>query len=159
MADFGSFNDLASITANTVEKPKPLPEAHYIATITGPFKEHRSGKKQTLAAQFPVRLQGAIDEEAQALIAGDESLQKALNRDYPLNFWITNDSLWRITGFAEAMGISSDMTVMEQLEAFAGMGTPFMVKGSVQAPSAEKLAEDPNATGFFSIDNPAPLPK
>lgn len=158
MAELGSFADLAGIAANTVEKPKPLPAGQYIAVITGPFKEHRSSQKKTLAARFPIKLQGAMDEEIQAKIAADPALTKALNRDFSIDFWITQDSLWRITGFAEGMGISSDLTVMEQLEAFAGMGTPFMVQGTVQEPTAEALAADPNATGFFRVDNPAPLP-
>lgn len=154
MADFGSFSDLAGITANTVERPKQLPTAQYVAVITGPMKEVRSKPpKNTLGAEFPVKLQACLDESVAQNIAQDEKLQKALSKDYTITFWITADSLWRLTAFGTAMGLSDTLSITEMLEALAGLGTPFMVQGKLNPPQ-----DGQEGDGFFRLDNPAPLP-
>ena len=152
MTELGSFSDLASIKGNTVERPKNLPDGFYITTISGPCKEHKSAKKGTLAMRFPVRLQGAQDEEVQAHIAADPKLQKALEREYFVDFWMTADSLWRFTSFCKAQGISDDLNIVEMAEALVASGNPFLLKGTNEAD-----ANDPEKV-FFRIGDPVPMP-
>lgn len=146
----GSFSDLASVKANTVEKPKKLPTAPYIARITGPFKEHKSAKKGTLAMRFPIKLIGCHDENVQAQINEDEGLGKAMERDYTIDFWMTPDSLWRFTSFATAMGISDDLNLLEMGESLVASGEPFLIMGTNEPGEGDD--------SFFRLDNPAPLP-
>ena len=49
-----SFAELAQVRGNQVERPKPVPEGHYLCQFTGPMKEHTAKSKNT-AMRFPFR--------------------------------------------------------------------------------------------------------
>lgn len=149
MSDFGSFSDLASVKGNTVEKPKPLPAGHYSALITGPFKEHKA-KTGNFAMRFPLKLVEAMsDVDQEALL--DDGAQKAMQRDYSIDFWMSPDARWRFTEFAKGMGISDDLNLIEMAEELAGMNEPFVVEVSISTDQ-----NDPEKQ-FTRIDSPAPL--
>lgn len=152
MSDFGSFSDLASIKGNTVAKPKSLPgnNTPYSVMITGPFKEHKA-KSGNFAMRFPLKIIECLEGEAADEIANDELLQKAMQRDYYIDFWMSPDARWRFTEFAKAMGVDSEQDLLSMAEDLVKMGEPFLLIGTKQ--DNEKDPENP----YFRLDNPAPL--
>lgn len=149
MADYGNFGDLASVKGNTVEKPKNLPDGHYSVIITGPFKEHKA-KTGNFAMRYPLKIVEALsDVDAEAL--QDEGCQKALQRDYSVDFWMSPDARWRFTEFCKAMGIDDQQDLLSMGEELVASNTPFMMQGKNEADS-----NDPTKV-FFRLDNPAPI--
>lgn len=151
MADFGSFSDLASVKGNEVTKPKQLPTAKYSAMITGPFKENKA-KSGNFSMRYPIKLVECLDPEVAATIAEDELLQKAMDKDYHIDFWMSPDARWRFTEFATAMGVDANLDLLSMGEQLVALGEPFMVQGT-NSPNQN----DPEST-FTNFDGAAPLP-
>jgi hypothetical protein len=151
MSEFGSFSDLASVKGNTVEKPKNLPDGFYICMITGPFKEHKA-KSGNFAMRFPIKTVEAHepDETMQSALAGP-GMDKALERDKTIDFWMSPDARWRFTSFCDSMGIDQEQDLISMAEELVASGKPFLLQGK-----NETDERDPTRV-FFRLDNPAPL--
>jgi len=145
MSDFGSFADLASISGNQVEKPKPLPEGQWSVLIKGPWKEHKA-KSGNGAMRFPLSIvQPLSDIDADTLAAAE----KATQRDYHIDFWMSPDARWRFTEFCAAMGIDQELNLLEMAEKLVESGTPFQVTAKHSTTDAGDV--------FCNLDNPAPI--
>lgn len=144
-----SFAELAQVQVGNVEKPKPLPEGHYQAVITGPAKEHKA-KSGNLALRFPFKLVAPGDD------VDADSLEAAgglpTDKEYFLDFWMSPDARWRFTEFGKAIGAVNDsMNLVEAAEAVSGSGTPFLLQAKQQASQ-----NNPEAI-FTTFDNPTAI--
>lgn len=145
----GSFSELSNIKGNTVERPKPLPIAYYSAMISGPFTEHKASRSGNIAMRFPIKMVQCLNETAAEEIAGDESLQKAFQKDYKIDFWMSPDARYRFTEFATALGVDPEKDLISMAEDLVALGEPFLVQG--------KQETNDRGDVFFNIDSPAPL--
>lgn len=118
--EFGSFEDLASIKGNEVEKPQPLPAGHYTAKFTGSYQQHKSPKKGTLAARYEVVLLEGHDDVDLSGFTGD------LNKPRNYDFWLSPNALFMFTDFAEALGLDMEMSIPELIEAMAAYDGTFV---------------------------------
>lgn len=148
-SEIGSFAELGNVKANTVQKPKNLPDGHYSVLINGPFKEHKA-KSGNLAMRFPLKIVQAMSDVDQEALQ-DEQVQKALQRDYFVDFWMSPDARWRFTDFGKAMGLSDELDILTMGEELVKLGEPFLMQGK-----NEQSDRDPEQF-FFRLDNPAPL--
>lgn len=121
-----NFSELGQVTANTVERPKPMPEGHYLAQFAGPMSEHKAGKSGNLAMRFQFKLVGA-GEDVDA-----EELQKAggiPDKTYHIDFWMSPDARYRFTDFAcKAQGLSDDLNLLELAEELIKENKPFSIQ-------------------------------
>lgn len=119
------WSDLANTKVGEVEKPKLIPEGHYVGNITGAPKVGNVGQKQNLAAQYPVRLSEPLDDvDAEAFAESSGFSQQGYN----FTFWLTPDALWRFTDFGKALNASDEMSVPEMAEMIATSGEPIVFK-------------------------------
>ena len=153
MSELGSFADLASIKGNEVQKPKALPAVFYSAIITGPFSEHKNKAKDNFALRFPVKLVEALDDDAKVTIGNDELMSKAFQKNYTIDFWMSEAARYRFTEFAKAVGVSDELNLVEMAEEVVRIcgSEPFLLQGT-HSPN-DKDPESP----FFRLDNPAPM--
>lgn len=140
-----SFSELAQVQVGTVERPKPIPEGHYQAVITGPAKENKA-KTGNIALRFPFKLVAAGDDvDADQLEAAGGLPEK----EYYIDFWMSPDARWRFTEFGKAIGaVNDNMNIIEAAEAVAGCGTPFLIQAKQEASQ-----NDPEQI-FTRFDNP-----
>lgn len=145
-----SFAELAQVQVGTIERPKPLPEGHYQAVITGPAKEHIA-KSKNLALRFPFKVVAAgEDVDAEAL----EAAGGLPDKEYYIDFWMSPDARWRFTEFGKAIGAVNDsMNLMEAAEAVAGCGTPFLIQAKQEMGGDESTPADQRPV-FTRFDNP-----
>ena len=139
-----AFSELANVRLGDVERPKPLPNGHYLAQLTGPAKEHKA-KSGNLGLRFPFRLVGPgedVDQEELATLGG------LPEKDYTIDFWMSPDARYRFTEFAASMGAGEDMNIVEAAEYLAGCGRPFLIEAK-QEPSQD----DPEKV-YTRFDNP-----
>lgn len=146
MSDTVNFADLANVKVGEVEAPKPIPEGHYTAQITGPMTQHKA-KSGNVAMRFPFKLVAPGDDvDADALEAAGGLPDKEFN----LDFWMSPDARFRFTDFGKAMGATDDLNLLELAEWLVAEGKPFTIEAK-----QETSDRDPNKT-FTRFDNPAP---
>ena len=143
-----SWSALANTRVGDVVPPKNIPDGHYMAVITGAPKVENKGQKKTLNASFPLRLTEPMDDvDADAFTASDGFKAGGYN----LDFWLTPNSLFMYTGFAESMGAPAEASIPESAEYLASCGEPLVVK----------VRNDPNPNNpqqtFLRIENPMSL--
>lgn len=142
-----NFSDLGQIKANTVERPKALPEGRYIAQFSGPMKEHKAAKSGNLAMRFPFKLLGpgeGVDEEALAAAGGIP------DKEFHIDFWMSPDARYRFTDFAtKAQGLSDDLTLTELAEELIRENKPFSIRNT------PRQSEDDPEQWFNNWDSPA----
>lgn len=126
------FSTLANTKVGEVERPKPMPEGHYLAVITGEAQEHVSSQKKTPALRFPFKLVGpGEDVDADEFEAAGGA--KLLEKERTIDFWMTPDSMFRFTDFGKALGGGDEMNLAELAEHVATCGTPFLIQAKNQA--------------------------
>lgn len=104
-----SFESILDTPAAEVERPKPLPIGTYSAVIKGLYEEVISNQKKTPGVQFTFALTSAgedVDAEELEAIGG---IQDKFLKNNSTTFWLTADSLWRLTEFLE-QACQIDMT-------------------------------------------------
>lgn len=148
MTNLGSFADLANTKVGEVEPPKLIPTGHYEALFTKPAAETKSRQKGTLGAKFPLKLVAPTDDVDQEALAAMGGLP---DKEYDFTFWLTPDSLFRLTDFGKAMGHSDELNVVELLEALGTSGDTFLVEVKHETDS-----RDPNKV-FLRLDNPTAM--
>lgn len=140
-----SFADLAQVKASTVERPKPVPEGHYVAQFTGPMKEHVAKSKNT-AMRFPFRpVAPGDDVDAEQL----EAAGGLPDKDFNLDFWMSPDARYRFTEFCQALGANMDLNLLELAEWLAQERPQFLIQCKHE-PNNEKPEDPP----FMRWDNP-----
>lgn len=144
--ELGNFADLANVKVGDVEAPKPIPNGHYKAIFTGPYKPHKA-KSGNQAMRFPFKLVEAGDDvDAEELAAAGGLPQKEFTHD----FWMSPDARYRFTDFGKAMGHSDQLNLLELAEALGTSGDPFMIEAR-----QEQNQNDPTKS-YTRFDNPTP---
>lgn len=93
-----NFRDLLSMPTDSVERPKPLPEGHYIAYI----KAHEFGtsaKKNTPYVRFLFSIESGSDDVSADDLANIDLTRRELRRD----FYITPNALYRLSDMLDAV--------------------------------------------------------
>lgn len=94
------FTQLLARTADDVERPEPLPQGSYLTTITA-YRTVESGQKKTPGVEFDLQIVAPnedVDAEAYAKVKNPQE------RVLKTQFWLTEDSLWRLKDFLEKAG-------------------------------------------------------
>lgn len=143
-----SFAELAQVRAGDVERPKAVPQGHYICQFTGPMKEHVAKSKNT-AMRFPFRPVAPgddVDAEQLSEIGGIP------DKDYYFDFWMSPDARYRFTEFCEALGANMDLNLLELAEWLASERPQFTLEAKHRFND-----EKPDQPPFVDWDNPAPV--
>lgn len=111
------FTNLLSKSADTVERPEPLPAGSYLTTITG-YRTVESGQKKTPGVEFDLQITAPgddVDAEAYAKVKNPQE------RVLKTQFWLTEDSLFRLKDFLEKAGFeTAGRTFVDMLAEVAG---------------------------------------
>ena len=145
MSTSPNFADLAQTKVGQVERPKPLPEGHYLAQISGPMTQHKA-KSGNIAMRFPCKILGPGED----VDAGEyEAAKGDKDRTFNLDFWCSPDALFRFTDFVGAQGGSDDLNLIEAAEWLVGDGKkPFLIQNKHQ------VSEDNPENVYNRFDNP-----
>jgi hypothetical protein len=146
----GIFDDLANTKLNDVERPKNIPEGHYLAMFGGMWAENKA-KTGNVSARFPLRLvapQDDVDAEELAQAGGLPAQDK---QKYTFDFWLSPESLYRFTEFAKAMGVPDSMNLVEALEHVGTSGDTFVI--------TVKHRPDPRNPENVYLDFSQPVPE
>jgi hypothetical protein len=147
----GNFADLAQTKVADVERPKPIPEGHYLAQITGPMTQHKAAKSGNVAMRFPCKVIGAGEDVDQAEFNAARTGQDGNSKDvkFNLDFWMSPDARYRFTDFGKAQGASDDLNLIELAEWLVGDGNkPFLIQN-------KHRVDEQNADNVFNnFDNP-----
>jgi hypothetical protein len=98
-----NFEDILDTQADTVEKPKPMPQGSYVGLIVS-HELGKSAKKQTPYVRYMVRPVEPMDDVDTELLEEVTNWQQKTLR---LDFYLTPDSLFRLTNFFEQLGIDT----------------------------------------------------
>lgn len=105
-ANTPNFRSLLSRPAASIERPKPLPVGTYLATV-GSHRFDKSAKKGTDFVEFELNIvQPQEDVDAEALVA----FGSVTGKKQRLTFYVTEDSLWRLTEFLKTLDLVADET-------------------------------------------------
>lgn len=145
------FKKLLSLPANTIEKPKPVPQGLYRAMLDG-FQATKVGQKQTSAVNQGFRLLAIhADVEPEDIEAyGGEA--KLLGRKMSNNFFLTEDSMWRLTEFLkEKVGQDTDdgRSIGEHLQEAQNREVIIEVKHRIDDRTGDPIA---NIDGFLNVN-------
>lgn len=100
-----NFQSILDTPAESIEKPKPLPQGSYLCTVKGLPRFDKSTKKQTPFVEFTLQLNHAgedVDQEELAAMGG------IANKTLKATFYYKEeepDSLWRAMEFLEHCGV------------------------------------------------------
>lgn len=141
------WNTLAQTKASDVERPPLKPVGHYQAIINGRAEQGASSKKGTLFAKFPVQVMEPLEDVDQEELASSGGCP--FKGD--VTFWLSPNALWMFTEFATGMGLSDDLSIVEQIEALASLGEPFVLEAKHEP--NERNPDRP----FLRLENPIPL--
>lgn len=139
-----NFADLAQVRVGEVEKPKPLPDGHYLAQFTGPMKQHKA-RSGNVAMRFPFKLVQAGDDIDQDELAAAGGLP---DKEFNLDFWMSPDARYRFTDFGKAMGASDDLNLIELASWLIENNQPFSIE-------QKKQQDESDPEKFYTrFDNP-----
>lgn len=131
------FTSILSRSADTIERPKPTPQGTYIGVIV----EHEFGessKKKTPYVRFWVKPIAAEDDvDPDALAENPKWNEKSLR----LDFFLTEDALYRLTGFLEgSIGLTiSGRTLAELIPETAGQSIRVYVTHEISERNPEEV--------------------
>jgi hypothetical protein len=101
MAD--SFSSILDRPLETAERPKPTPTGTYTAMILPEYKIDKSTKQQTDYVEYKFKLlQPHDDVDQEELAAIKNGIQ---SREMRKSFYLTEDSLYRLTAFLDCAGV------------------------------------------------------
>lgn len=139
------FNQLLHQTADSFERPKPLPIGTYTFTILG-HEMGESRQKKTPFVQFNVQPTAASADVDETLL---DSITEWQARKMRHTFYITEDSLFRLTEFMGHLGLGVDRPLDELIPEATG----FTFLGTVTQRASNT---DPNSV-FNDISSTAPV--
>lgn len=145
------FNALLDKPADSFERPKPIPEGEYVATIGKHTYGKANNDKKTPKVTYDMGFSEAlpsVDQEALALALGDKALTE---KTLPYDLFITGDSMWRLGKFlVEHAGAEEGIPTREQIEQVAGRQVIVTVK--------HRPGRSPEDPPFAFIDSTAKMP-
>jgi hypothetical protein len=111
-----TFGNLLSKKVDQVEKPKPLPEGTYVGQVLS-HALGKSQKKQTPQVEFTLAIiEAGSDVDSTALeAAGGLNRSDGNPRTMKLTYYITEDSLFRLSEFLKHLGLGDSTESMEML--------------------------------------------
>jgi len=125
------FSDILNKQVGSAPQPKPIPEGTYHGEIVGLPAQRvvstKEGDKPILTITIALNEAGDdVDEEALAeggglLSAGGEA------KRVRMDFWLTEDSLWRYDQFLASLGIEGK-TYLEAAEELPGRSVTTFIK-------------------------------
>lgn len=107
-----SFKDLLAKPAEAVEAPKPLPIGTYDFLIKS-FAYGESSQKKTPYVRFaciPMSAHADVDSE---LLTDYGPINK---REFNLDFYLTEDAIFRLKEFCEALGLNTKLSFEELIQ-------------------------------------------
>ena len=111
MAESSTFRQLLAQTSESVERPKPLPEGHYLGSIKS-YAFGQSRKKQTAFVEFTYTLEEAQEDVDQTQLEGIN----LANKEIKSTFYLTPGSIYRLSDFLDAvLGVQSGRTMDERV--------------------------------------------
>lgn len=144
-----NWQDILNKKPEDAEKPKPTPTGTFLATIVKyEFKEAKNDK-QTPYVQYHVKLiSPEADVDMQSLNEAG-GMEKVSARVMYLDFYMTDDSMWRHRDFLEkTLGIN-----------FAGRGWQPVIdealNKNLRVHVAQTISKKDNATIYSNIDDTA----
>ena len=93
-----NFRELLSQPTDTVERPKSLPNGHYLGVIIG-HEFDRSRNKQTPYVRFAMKVDGPTSDVPDGACAGIDFSRRELRKDY----FITPNALYRLSDMLDAV--------------------------------------------------------
>lgn len=103
MAGDVDFAKLLAKRADDAKPPPVLPNGTYHGLIKS-FAFEKSREKQTPCVRFEIQLTGATDDVSAEDLVGIEIGRKPVN----VNFWLTENSDYRLTEFLKSLGIKTE---------------------------------------------------
>jgi hypothetical protein len=108
-----TFESILDTPADSVERPKPMPEGTYDVIVQGLPERGESSKKKTPYVRFTYAFASAgadVDEEAlrEILTGKDGTVTPLTDRIIRDTYYTTPDSLFRLTDVLDNMGIDPD---------------------------------------------------
>ena len=136
------FNSILNKKVNEVEAPVQLPVGSYLLSVVG-YKFGTSSKQQTPYVQFEFGVSSAGEDVDQEQLSKVKNLQE---RRLTANFYITEDSLFRIKDFLEKCGldVSGEQTLNEMI--------PTCVGASVYGILKAEQAQDGSGREFIRLN-------
>lgn len=142
------FAELAQVKVGEVERPKPLPEGHYIAKFTKPMTQHKA-KSGNVAMRFAFKLVEATDDVDQDQLAAAGGLP---DKEFTLDFWMSPDARYRFTDFGKAMGATDDLNLIELASWLIEADKPFTIQA--KQTQSDRTEADGSPIFFTNFDNP-----
>jgi hypothetical protein len=140
-----------------IKSPNPLPQADYLALITGFAEFTQRGKNNTDCVIFPVKLAQCLSADPNVQTAVGEALDGKPLGDVKLNYlmWATPDSAYRIKQFLQnTLQITGAANLSEALSMVPGR--QLVVSLSHYISNKDKVGEDPQVTMEIKATKPAP---
>ena len=115
------FTALLEKPMNEIEKPKPLPDGSYLATLG----QHEFGKakneKQTPFVSFKVMLNEAMpDVDADALTEALRGKQLTEVNMRPIEQYLTDDAVWRLKEMLQHARVEEGLPLGEAIQQAVG---------------------------------------
>lgn len=92
-----NFSAILSQKVEETERPKPLPAGNYVSTIVK-HEFGESSQKKTPYVRFWVKMQAAMDDVDQTLLAEVKNWNQ---KELRLDFYLTEDAMFRLRDFLE----------------------------------------------------------
>jgi len=125
-----SFKDLLSTPLDTVKRPPALPQGTFEGVVKSyEFGESREKKTPFVRVYFTLLASG--EDVDPTLMEGVDLSKRAPRTD----FYVTQDSLWRIKEFLASMGLDTDGRSLSEV-------IPEMVGGAVQLYITQRASAD-----------------
>lgn len=103
-----NFRELLSVTSDQVERLKPLPEGHYLGTVSG-YEFGLSKQKQTPYVRVQLTPSEATDDVDSSLLDGIDLSKRNLRRDY----FITPAARYRLADMLDAV-LGKDSRLLDE---------------------------------------------
>lgn len=146
------FNALLSKPADSYERPKPLPEGEYVATIGKHEFGQAKNEKKTPYVRFTLQLIEAlpsVDADALALALGEKTLS---DKTMTLDQYLTGESMWRLGQFlVDHAGAEAGIPANEQISQITGQQIIVTLKHRI---NNQKPEEPP----YVFVDSTAKMP-
>lgn len=98
----GDFRDLLKQNTDEVKRPPPTPAGTWFGVVTN-YEFGESRDKKTPYVRYTVRLTAAGQD-----ISADEDIEGSIGREFPKDYYITGDALWRLSETIASCKIKTD---------------------------------------------------
>lgn len=124
------FSEILGLQVGSAPKPQPLPEGTYFAEIVGEpvlrTVQTKEGAKPTLAFKFAITEPGPDVDTEELEAAGGITSASGEPKIVTREFWLTDDSRYRLDEFVQTYGITEG-TLKEAFEQMVGRQTTLFI--------------------------------